>query len=466
MGNGHAAATAGRKRALELRAADARALLSAKLPYVLPHITTAQLQSVQKVFDAAVVNPAVQKDYAVALQRSVRSQHGSLVHRDPDMVRQADRILDDLIEVTEADRRIRLDFQKLLAPDALESKTDNPDETAYFKKVRNTLSERGVWLRIGQPFVRNPENPSSHIVDPRVFEVWLSIGPDGDTIPTKTGQLDRETLLGTTLFGAGYYREVSQGRVQSLLDEAIRSLRSQISTGETLHDMQEEARRRARPGVVAVSDALGRANYPSKAIWDGPHELVLKAMRQNTNGDISKSSRTLIAASYLTEAAANRLHKYIEATTTGAQRAVKILTVAKIAGIVAESVLVIRAIVTGIIRLLAAEGAAETGAAAARTTTAAKDHSPAAYYPTNYNARVAWEKTINQSGITIQSGEFGTAINRYDTAFRARHKSCTEEIVGWLAKNQQAPFDQKVGMIEAINKKWWGSIWGGPLPGD
>lgn len=159
VGNGHAAATAGRKRALELRAADARALLSAKLPYVLPHITTAQLQSVQKVFDAAVVNPAVQKDYAVALQRSVRSQHGSLVHRDPDMVRQADRILDDLIEVTEADRRIRLDFQKLLAPDALESKTDNPDETAYFKKVRNTLSERGVWLRIGQPFVRNPENP-------------------------------------------------------------------------------------------------------------------------------------------------------------------------------------------------------------------------------------------------------------------------------------------------------------------
>ena len=50
-----------RKRAIALKAADARTLLQRHLPYVLTVLTPAQLAQVQKVLDAEVVNPEVAK---------------------------------------------------------------------------------------------------------------------------------------------------------------------------------------------------------------------------------------------------------------------------------------------------------------------------------------------------------------------------------------------------------------------
>lgn len=53
----------GRKRALALAAPDARTLLvDARLLFVVGSMTAAQMDQVQKVLDAAVVNPAVQKE--------------------------------------------------------------------------------------------------------------------------------------------------------------------------------------------------------------------------------------------------------------------------------------------------------------------------------------------------------------------------------------------------------------------
>ena len=195
----------GRQQAKALNAADARTILRAALPFVLKNMSEKQLDHMQRVLDAAVVNPAVEKEANDIYRRSVRAQSGSLVMRDEKMVRRAYRVMERSIHVTEADKRIRLDFEVLLANDALKPRTDNPDEAAYLQLVRKTLANRGVWLRFGKKYVRDPEDPSAHLLDPRQFNVWLSLGPDGYEIPTDTGRLTREALLDNTTLGAGYY---------------------------------------------------------------------------------------------------------------------------------------------------------------------------------------------------------------------------------------------------------------------
>ncbi len=83
--------------------------------------------------------------------------------------------------------------------------TDNPDEADYLEGVRKTLETRGVWLRLSPKLVRDADDRSRWVTDPRHFEVWLSLGARGDTIPTKSGRIDREALLNTRVLGAGYY---------------------------------------------------------------------------------------------------------------------------------------------------------------------------------------------------------------------------------------------------------------------
>jgi hypothetical protein len=108
-----------------LRAADARTILRASLPFVLEHMTDEQVQQMQRVLDAAVVNPVVRKEAEDLYRRSIVAQSGSLTSRDPRMVRRAERAMERFISVTEADKRIRLDFKALLTPEALQATTDN-----------------------------------------------------------------------------------------------------------------------------------------------------------------------------------------------------------------------------------------------------------------------------------------------------------------------------------------------------
>lgn len=334
MGDGQNAA---RKKAISLKAADAKELLNSTLPWAFKHMTPAQIQQVQKVLDAAVVNPAATKEYNERMRQSIRSQSGALVHRDPDLVRRAQKFIDTaMIHITDSDKSIRLDVSKLVAPDALKITTDNPDEAAYLLKVKNTLMERGVWLQIGQPFVRDTEDPSRHLIDPRTFQVWLSLGSKGDTIPTKTGLLTREELLGTTVLGAGYYTEVREGGVEKALEKEIKRLISQMDSGVMQHNMLANIRRQAVFGVVGVSDLLGGANFPDLAIWDHPHKLVIKAMELNVGGNVSGSQAYLVVAAVATRNAAQLLAAYIDDSSAGAARAVAVLKVAKAAGEVAE----------------------------------------------------------------------------------------------------------------------------------
>lgn len=81
-----------RKRAIALKAADAKQLLQKHLPYILKVITPAQLAQVQKVLDAEVVNPEIAKEANEIYKKSVIAQSGNLVMRDQKMVDRSYRI--------------------------------------------------------------------------------------------------------------------------------------------------------------------------------------------------------------------------------------------------------------------------------------------------------------------------------------------------------------------------------------
>jgi hypothetical protein len=348
-----------RQRAIALKAADARTLLNSTLPFVLKHMTAAQIAQVQRVLDAAVVNPEVKKEADSLYQKSVRAQSGQIVMRDPGIVRRADRVIErGMIHVTERDKRVHLNFNVLLAPLALKPTTDNSDEAAYLARVNSTLVSRGVWLRFNQPLVRDPSDFGKWAIDPRKFEAWLSIGPDGDkswTIPTRDGHLTREALLGTQALGAGYYENVHQGTIQRALDKQINRVLGEIENMRSLHQNLERARdTTALPGVAKISDVLGGAEFPSQKIWERPHKLVMRALELNVGGNVIASHPFTVAATLATVNATRLLKAYMEDTKVGAERAVTVLKVLKILGEIAEVLLMV--VVPGAGAIRAARG--------------------------------------------------------------------------------------------------------------
>jgi len=374
-----------------LKAADARTILQAQLPFVLKLMTDEQIQQMQRVLDAAVVNPGVEKEAGDFYQRAV-VRYGSVFTRDETLVHRGDRVMKSFIAVNEADKRIRLDYKVLLTPDALKATTDNPDEAAYLAAVKKTLEATagGVWLRFAPMLVRDATDRSRQFLDGRTFEVWLSLGPDGDTIPTESGRLTRDMLLKTTVLGAGYYRRVHKGPIQSALEKEIRRLISQIETGSMEHDM-EAKRRRDAPVVAKASDVLGGADFPSRSIWDQPHKFVLRAMELNVGGNVTRSPAYLFTAGILTRNAAWLLAQYIEDTNTGAERAVTVLKVAKTAGHIAEVGLGVMGGV-GVVRGLVRGGAAIAGDAGAAAVADASTSWVGAAEPLD----AAEERMVNQ----------------------------------------------------------------------
>jgi len=169
-----------RARATSLKAADARALLKDRLPFALAAMSESQVGQMQRVLDAAVINPEVDREAAAIDRKSVIRDFGYRQDRDPTMVRQAAKVRKDRVATSNADTRIRLDHQLLLAKDALSPRTDNPDEQNYLNRVANTIATRGIYLRFTPKAIRDPEDPSVWTVDPRNFETWLSLGPNGD----------------------------------------------------------------------------------------------------------------------------------------------------------------------------------------------------------------------------------------------------------------------------------------------
>jgi hypothetical protein len=337
-----------RKRAIALKAADARTLLQKHLPYVLHVLTPAQLAQVQRVLDAEVVNPEVAKQANEVYRKSVTAHSGNLVVRDPKTVDRAYRIMATQIKASESDQHIRLDYKRLLTVDALNPVTDNPDEREYLGRVRNTLESKGIWLRFDNALIRDPEDPSRWIADPRTFRAWLSIGYDGDAIPTNDGQLDRQELLGTVLFGAGYYDAVHRGPTQRSLERQIAILDGEIDAGIAEHNRLIMRKVKA-PIVGGISDFVGGADLPDRSIWDYPQKWMLKARDLNKHGDVYRSPAFLVFAAIATRINANLLAQYADDSANGAGRVITVLKIAKTAGKVAEVVLAIAG-VTAVVR--------------------------------------------------------------------------------------------------------------------
>jgi hypothetical protein len=325
-----------RSRAISLQAATIGEVLGiAGFMSILAQLTFAQRQKLQRYLDAVVVDPVVRNESNALYQKGTK-HYGELVVVDPEMKRRAQRVMGDFIPVGDLDDCVRLNFTQLLDVSAFTPTTDDPDEAEYLGVIRRTLEARGVWLRLAPKRVREAQDPSRWVSDPRHFEVWLSIGARGDTIPTKSGRIDREALLGTNVFGAGYYVHVDRGPIQTALEREVRRLSSEIDDGMEQHVQLARIRRQAATGVVAVSDVLGGADFPSDEIWKGPSQLLLRAMDLKAAGKIYGCRALLVVAALSVRNAAQLLSRFVDNTTAGAERAIKVLKVARTAGKVAE----------------------------------------------------------------------------------------------------------------------------------
>ena len=155
-------------------------------------------------------------------------------------------------------------------------------------------------------------------MDPRTFRAWLCVGYDGDAIPTNDGQLDREELLGTVLFGAGYYDAVHRGPTQRSLDRQIAILTVEIDSGIAEHNRLIMRKAKA-PIVSGISDFVGGADLPDRSIWDYPQKMLLKALDMNKGGNVSKSPAYLVIAAIVTRNNANLLAQYADNSASGAR---------------------------------------------------------------------------------------------------------------------------------------------------
>ncbi len=325
----------------------------AAVPHLARLLTKSQVVQIQNVLDAAVLNPLYEDAFRKAMKDSVIARSGNLVLRDSAKERKAHRILDKRIAVAKSDGFIRIDHNKMLTADALVPRTNNPDEADYLMKVRQTLNSKGVWLRLGQPW-------SAQGPDPTVWEFWFSLGPDGDTIKTDDAIIDRDELLGTMMLGAGYYRAVLTGHVQTKIKRAFESFDSARDDGWSFHMSLMKDRHSAAIGVVKVADFLGGASFPSFSIWDRPNTLRMKAWDANVGGDVVAAQVYLLVAAHALEYNAELLADYVRKTIGGAETAVTILEVAKTAGQVAEVALVVVGVGAGVKALRVAGGKAIT----------------------------------------------------------------------------------------------------------
>ncbi len=358
----------GRKLAAQLNAVDAKKLLQATLPYLLNVLTLEQIGQVQKVLDAAVVNPYVQKQYREAARKGggvagvPRNYYSDGAMSRPAESPEMRKISHELIDFSEADKHIRLPYEKLLGHDALRSQTDNKDEETYLAKVRRTLGIKGVYLRIEPKLVHDPEDRSRWIVGDHDFDVWLSLGYGGETIPTTTGQLTREAILNTSSIGAGFYVEVVKGHIQSEFDRSAEQLSRLLQDQMEIHETAGGARLTAAPGVVGIVDVLGGANFPSPKIWDLPWKLLMDARDASNAGHLAEASKLLLLSSSVAVPARKCLEQYLADIDKGVHRAVKTIVVITV---IVETSLTIYMGATLISGLLAEEAAA---GAVVRTT--------------------------------------------------------------------------------------------------
>jgi hypothetical protein len=288
-----------RNKAKKLGALDAEELI-ATVPYLARLLKKEQIAHFQKVLDAAVLNPMYQEQHRKALRNSVRAHAGKMVIYNEEKKDRAYKILHKRVKVAESDSYIRVDYNKMLTPDALQPRTNNPDEANYLAKVRHEVISKGIWLRLRQPWGSGR--------DPRKWAFSFTLGHNGDTIKTTDALIDRDELIRTV---GGYYNAVTKGPVMTELERQVSRLQLAHENGESLH--QEHARIRGETSriIVKSSDVMGGADFPSTRIWDLPFELRLKAMEAITERNVWKAKLFLAASAISVEANGKLLAEYL-----------------------------------------------------------------------------------------------------------------------------------------------------------
>ena len=164
-----------RKQATELKAVDARAVIRTSLPNVLPQLTAANIDQLQRVLDAAVINADIEGKGEALDRQAIRGKiiHSNEYLRNPAVVVQRNRLLAQKIVIKPSENAIPLDHRKLLTPNALKPTSDNPDEAAYLV-VAETFEHHGVWLVLDSSLGAMTQNMAPS--DPRKWRVRLILG--------------------------------------------------------------------------------------------------------------------------------------------------------------------------------------------------------------------------------------------------------------------------------------------------
>lgn len=327
-----------RKRAKRLHSEDAFTLLVETFPALVEAFTPSQINLVQNVLDAAVVNPDVDHEYSEMLKKAVIGVVGGRLIYDARKERKADRILDQKVAVSERDRHIRLDAKDLIDAGAFEPLTDNPDEAKVLSNIKATIKEKGIWLRIYQPFVKSQTDPSRSILDPRNFQVWLSVGYDGESIPTSSGRIGRDELLATGIFAKAYTDGVTNGKVNKTLKQQIDILEVEIEDNIKEHRRLVDRYEDALPGVAEVSDWAGDADLPDISIWNNAKRFLSRASELRLLDKTPGAEAFLFAAAIETVNAAQDVADYRNNSIRGAAKVVGVLKAVVVVTAVLETV--------------------------------------------------------------------------------------------------------------------------------
>jgi hypothetical protein len=476
-----------RKRATELKAVDVRALIRTSLPDVPPQLTAAHVDQLQRVLDAAVINADVQKKWEDLDRQAIKGKiiHSNEYLRDPAAVARRDQVLKQKIVVKPTENVVRLDFNKLLTPGALKSTSDNPDEAGYLLVVAEVYERRGVWLLLDSSAAAVTRD--LHPNDPTKWRVRLLLGykPGAliEEIKTETGTLTRNALLSVTQLGAGYWEWVHQGPTLTALKNALDIVSYQINLGTKEHAWWS-LHRTEYYVVSRISDKLGGADWPNERIWDQPHQVYVKALHLINAGKLMEAGKFALLAAYQAEWCARAVHEYIDATTRGATRAVKVLEVAVVLGKIAEGILSVIFIGQGLIRLLSRRGATaalEGGAQRQLTGGQRQLPAPAEPVPTPVsgggNPGPRGGSTAADSlapvkpprpGVRRFDTDIGDAVDRLRQhmglpartlpgrlalAENAQLGKAHKEFIAWLNANPNASLDQKLAQLDSIKKR-------------
>jgi hypothetical protein len=479
-----------RKRATALKAVDVREMIKTSLPAVLPQLTAAHIDQLQRVLDVAVINADIEGKGEVLDQQSIRGKiiHSNEYLRNPTIVAQRNKMLAQKINLKPSENVIRLDHRRLLTADALKPTSDNPDEAAYLLVIAEVYENRGVWLVLDSSMGAMTRQMSP--TDPRKWRVRLLLGykPGGlvEEIETANGGLNRSALLSVQRVGAGYYEWVHRGPTLMALEKALSGLSKKLTDGWNEHTWWSA--HRAEFNIVSkVSDFFGGADWPNESIWDQPHKIYVEARNLINAGKLVEASKYALLAAYQAQWCASGLHEYVKDTTKGATRVVKILEIAVVCGEIAGFILTVMAVGHGLIRLLSRKGgqAALQGGAQRQLTGGQRQlPAPAEPVPTptpggvapgagrgqtvventlapvkpggprvqrfNTDVGEAVDKLRQHLGLaprTLRGGELGFAD---DLLLGRVHKQFTY----WLTKNPRATLDQKLAELARIKDSW------------